>query len=65
MPGATAKVITEIDNSNCNLDVTKINAELNKYVNLKANSGHTKQIHKVVTKTEFPGLPAKTASVGE
>eukprot|EP00825_Cyclidium_porcatum_P001317 TRINITY_DN1059_c0_g1_i1.p1 TRINITY_DN1059_c0_g1~~TRINITY_DN1059_c0_g1_i1.p1 ORF type:complete len:386 (+),score=55.04 TRINITY_DN1059_c0_g1_i1:442-1599(+) len=65
MPGDTAQVITEIDNSKCKLAVKKIDSDLVKYLKLTANSGHTKDIRRVVCRTQFPGLPAFTSSIGD
>ncbi|CAD8043415.1 unnamed protein product [Paramecium primaurelia] len=63
LPGDTAQMTVEIDNSNCNLNIDYIEIELQKVLILRANTSSHKYTQKILTQ-RIPGVQARSQQVG-
>ncbi|EAS01748.1 arrestin (macronuclear) [Tetrahymena thermophila SB210] len=58
MPGETAHMLVDIDNSQCNLQIKNLKCSLNKRLKLTSNSGKSRTIKKEICSRDFEGLAA-------
>ncbi|KAL4437943.1 hypothetical protein ABPG74_001114 [Tetrahymena malaccensis] len=58
MPGETARMLSDIDNSQCDLAITNLQCSLNKRLRLTSNSGREYLITKQVCRRDFQGVGA-------
>lgn len=62
-PGETANIMVEIDNRDCQLDVSNITCRLNNTVKLTSNDNHTKIISRDFIDIDYPGVKAGEAMI--
>ena len=65
MPGESAFLWIDLDNSECDLDVTNISGVLNQSITLRANGGRTRVINKNLVTETIPGIPARSHAKDE
>ncbi|CAK83389.1 unnamed protein product (macronuclear) [Paramecium tetraurelia] len=63
LPGDTAQLTIEVDNSNCYLNIDYFEIELHQVLILKANYSTTKLARKILTQ-RIPGIQARSKNVG-
>ncbi len=56
MPGETARILTEIDNTECSLDVTNIACTFRKHLTLTFKNGTSHEFVINVNNFSFPGV---------
>jgi dihydroorotate dehydrogenase len=61
-PGEQVRMIIEIDNTNCEVDVTSLNISVTNTVGLRSSQGSTSDTHHVFSKS-VNGVPAGTKMV--
>ncbi|KAM3140257.1 hypothetical protein pb186bvf_007613 [Paramecium bursaria] len=58
LPGDPAYLWIDIDNSNCQLNITRVEATLQNYLTLRSNNNREKVISRVVNRSQIEGLVA-------
>lgn len=63
LPGDTAYLWVDLDNSNCDLDIKRVQAVLTNNVELRSKCGRTKVISRTVSQQTIDGIPSRTTAI--
>lgn len=63
MPGETAKIIGEFNNSECDMPIQNIECELINRITFRSDNGKIYERVKNVTKINIPGIGAKETAL--
>ena len=63
-PMEEARLMVEMDNTNCKLNIKKLDVELHSKIVLTSSGGHSKHFDNVINKLHVPGVCAGSSAVG-